>query len=637
MQLYPNGSAQARPDGRRVLPNYAAAPVRKAVILAAGIGDRLRPFTNTHPKCLVKVDGVPILENALHRLSEVGTKEVVIVVGHFGDMIKERFGHEFAGMSVSYVESEDFRTTNNIYSLWLARSHLTEDVLLLEADVFFERAVLDRLLSSGPGNLAIVSQYESWMSGTVVSLDEDSRIAALFDSHHQGAGFDYSKVFKTANLYLFRGDFLSRYFVPHLEAYVASGDVNEYYESVLHTLGHRGKNQLSGVVCDDLKWYEIDDESDRLAAEYLFQSPAERYEHVSTQHGGYWRFGFTDHAYLYNPYYPPPTLFTHFENHLRDLVLNYPVGHEVVARLVGTLIDQPLDRIVVGNGASELIKIIAGRFPGKIICPVPSFNEYENACSDGDFIPFPLDSPSFELDVDAFAAAALAGDARVAVVLNPNNPTGLTVQKEDLLRLAKTLDQADCKLIVDESFLDFAADRDQLTVEGCLEDMPNLAVLKSLSKSFGIGGLRLGYLVTADEGLREFVRSELHIWNINSFAESFLRLAPRYHRQFKQSCVRVTADCEGLRSGLAAIPGMEPYKSEANFVLCRLPADSPSSPEVAERLFTEYNIFVKHCAGKAMPEGDRYLRIASRTGPDNAVFVASLAAILGHAMDEATR
>lgn len=628
MQVHPSNPALARPGSRQEVPEQRASPVRKAVILAAGIGDRLRPFTDANPKCLVMVAGVPILENALDRLSEVGTKDIVIVVGHFGDMIKDRFGHDYAGMELTYVESEDFRTTNNIYSLWLARSHLTEDVLLLEADVFFERAVLDRLLSSGPGNLAAVSQHQSWMSGTVVSLNEDNRIAALFDSHHQGADFDYSKVFKTANLYLFRGDFLSRYFVPHLEAYVASGDVDEYYESVLHTLGHRGKNQLNGVVCDDLKWYEIDDESDRLDAEYLFQSPAERYEHVSTQYGGYWRFGFTDHAYLYNPYYPPPTLFTHFRNHLRDLVLNYPVGQEVVARLVGTLIDQPMERIVVGNGASELIKIISGRFPGRMICPVPSFNEYENACNEGDFIPFALDDPSFELDVDAFAEAAIAGQARVAVVVSPNNPTGLTVPKEDLLRLAKSLEAADCKLIVDESFIDFATKRNELSVEGCLEQAPNLAVLKSLSKSFGIGGLRLGYLVTADDELREFIQSELHIWNINGFAESFLRLAPRYHRQFKQSCVRVASDCDGLYEGLRQIPGMHPYKSDANFVLCRLPPDAPSSPEIAERMFIEYDIFVKHCAGKAMPDGDRYLRIASRTGPDNNAFVTGLARIL---------
>jgi threonine-phosphate decarboxylase len=149
-----------------------------------------------------------------------------------------------------------------------------------------------------------------------------------------------------------------------------------------------------------------------------------------------------------------------------------------------------------------------------------------------------------------------------------------------------------------------------------------------LSNSFGIGGLRLGYLVTADDELREFIQSELHIWNINGFAESFLRLAPRHHRQFKQSCVRVASDCDGLYEGLRQIPGMHPYKSEANFVLCRLPPEAASSPEIAERMFIEYDIFVKHCAGKAMPDGDRYLRIASRTAPDNNAFVTGLARIL---------
>jgi len=125
MQVYPSKPALARSGSWQEVPEQRASTVRKAVILAAGIGDRLRPFTDTHPKCLVIVAGVPILENALRRLSEVRTKDVVIVVGHFGDMIKDRFGHDYAGMELTYVESEDFRTTNNIYSLWLARSHLT--------------------------------------------------------------------------------------------------------------------------------------------------------------------------------------------------------------------------------------------------------------------------------------------------------------------------------------------------------------------------------------------------------------------------------------------------------------------------------------------------------------------------------
>jgi histidinol-phosphate/aromatic aminotransferase/cobyric acid decarboxylase-like protein/CTP:phosphocholine cytidylyltransferase-like protein len=605
-------------------PTQRATPVRSAVILAAGVGDRLRPFTDTTPKCLVEVGGVPILDNTLTHLAALGTTHVALVVGHHKEIIIERYEHEHLGMSVEYVVSEDYAKTNNIFSLWLAREHLTQDVLLLEADVFFERAVLERLLSQGEGNFAIVSRHQSWMSGTVVSVDALGRVQATIDSQGQEEGFDYSKVYKTANIYLFRKDFLNRYFLPQLQAYITSRDYDEYYESILITLGHRGKNNLTAVDCDDLKWYEIDDESDRLTAEYLFVSAEQRYEHVKGQHGGYWRFGFIDHAYLYNPYYPPKTVFIQFQNHLSDLVLNYPPGQEVVARLVGTLIDQPPSRVVVGNGASELIKIISGRLSGRITCPVPSFNEYEDAASKGAFIPFELPAPSFELNVDAFAKCAAANQAEVAVVVTPNNPTSLAVPRADLLRLAKQLETVDCMLVVDESFIDFAADSQELSVERWIDRVPNLAVLKSLSKSFGVGGLRLGYLVTANEEFADIVRRELHIWNINGFGESFLRQAPRHRKAFKRSCAQVHENAVKLYEELAKIPGVTGYAPEANFVMCRLSADGPSGPDVTKRLFVDHNMLIKHCAGKHMPDADRYLRIASKTGAENAALVDAM-------------
>ena len=605
-------------------PSGRPERIRKAVILAAGVGDRLRPFTDEFPKALAEVGGVPILDNSLSHLAAVGTEEITIVVGHHKEAIIERYGSSYLGMSMTYVVSEDYEKTNNIYSLWLARGHLAQDVLLLEADVFFERAVLERLLSQGSGNLAVVSRHQSWMSGTVVSVDASGRVQATIVAQNQERGFDYSKVFKTANIYLFRQDFLKRYFLPQLEAYITSKDYDEYYESILITLGHRGKNSLIAVNCDDLKWYEIDDESDRLAAQYLFGSPQERYENIKTQHGSYWRFGFVDHAYLYNPYYPPQTVFIEFEEHLRDLVRNYPAGQDVVARLVATLIDQLPSRVVVGNGASELIRIISSHLPGRIACPVPSFNEYENAARTGTFVPFELPSPSFELDVDVFAERVIASAAKVAIVVTPNNPTSLAVPRNDVLRLASKLETADCMLVVDESFVDFTDDYQALSVERWVDRVPNLAVLKSLSKSFGIGGLRLGYLLTANESFASAVRAELHIWNINGFAESFLRQAPRHRKEFRRSCALVRDHCQELYHGLNELPGMTAHRPQANFVMCRLSASGASAPDVAERLFVEHNILVKHCAGKHMADGDRYLRIASKTRPENQALVESV-------------
>jgi histidinol-phosphate/aromatic aminotransferase/cobyric acid decarboxylase-like protein/choline kinase len=575
------------------------------------------------------VNGIPILVNALTHLNDVGLSEVIIVVGHHKEKIYESIGNTFKSLNISYIESADYATTNNIYSLWLARNHLDEDIFLLEADVFFERALLERMLSHENQSLAAVSRHQSWMSGTVVSVDSSNNIHALMDARTQGPDFDYSNTFKTVNIYLFRGDFLRRYFVPHLEAYIASDEVDEYYEVILHAMALRGRYNLRAVVCDDLDWYEIDDESDRAAAEYMFSPQERRYDYISRQHGGYWRYDFVDHAYLYNLYYPPESLFTHFRSHVRDLVLNYPVAQTPLARMVGTLINQPDERIVVANGAAELIRIMGGLVNRCLIIPVPSFNEYEEVTPPGKLVQFPLDFPSFQVDVDAFADKAAASEASLAVIVTPNNPTSLSVPKADLCRLAAKLARHDCILVVDESFIDFCIDSDEATMSSELDAYPNLVILKSMSKAFGIGGLRLGYMLTANSDLAEEVRARVPIWNVNAFAESFLRLAPRYRREFSNSCDMVRRDRDDLHQRLSSIEGMISYEPAANFVFCRLPDWAASAPDVARQLFVEHNILVKHCAGKTMPDADRYLRVASRTISENARLVEALATLVG--------
>ena len=375
-------------------------PVRKAIILAAGAGRRMGPFTDHDPKCLAPVNGVPILVNALNHLADVGMQETVIVVGHLKEKIYDMIGSSFKGMTVSYIESDRYETTNNIYSLWLAREHLTEDIVLLEADVFFERLLLDRLLSHEKENVAAVASHQSWMAGTVVSLDKEGNVQALLETRYQGPGFDYSKVFKTLNIYLLRSDYLRECFVTHLDAFISAGDVNQFYEVILHTMTYGQRHCMAASLCDDIKWFEIDDENDRVTAQYLFASPEKRYEVVSNQHGGYWRYGFVDHTYLYNLYFPPEGVYAHMRDHVHDLMESYPVGQDALASLVGHFINQPAQQIVVGNGAAELIKIISGHLCNQMIIPMPSFNEYANAAHDGKVTGFAIKPPSFQLDVE---------------------------------------------------------------------------------------------------------------------------------------------------------------------------------------------------------------------------------------------
>lgn len=605
-----------------------SSPVRKAVILAAGIGRRLGSYTEHTPKCLVPINGVPILFNTLTHLSGVGVEETVIVVGHLKEKIYEAVGDLFKGMKITYIESERYATTNNIYSLWLAREHLTEDIILLEADVFFEKALLNELLSNGNKCVAAVAQHQSWMSGTVVSLHRDGSIKSLMESRHQGPEFDYSNVFKTINIYLFNRNYLRDQFLPRLEAFINAGDVNVYYETILREINGNQEFKMSTLLCDDIKWFEIDDESDRKTAEFIFASPEERYEIVDSEHGSYWRFGFIDHTYLYNLYFPPKEVLTYMQTQVHKLIESYPSGQDTLAGLVGLAINQPANRIVVGNGASEIIKIISGHLYNHIIIPEPSFNEYANAAPKGKVTGFALEPPSFQLDVDEFAAEAKRCKADVAVVVTPNNPTSLKVPKADLLRLAEKLTEQDCLFIVDESFIDFVEDRNGSTIEQELARYDNMAIIKSMSKAYGICGLRLGYLLTANQELAEAVRKEVPIWNVNGFAEAFLRLLPRYNKEFVESCREVMSDRDYLYENLSSIPGLTTYKPDANFVFCRLPNDTISGPEVTKQLFIEYNTYIKHCAGKPLAESDKYLRIASRTKPENDKLVEALRSII---------
>jgi threonine-phosphate decarboxylase len=362
--------------------------------------------------------------------------------------------------------------------------------------------------------------------------------------------------------------------------------------------------------------------------QYNYETQTQKYEFISGQHGGYYRHDFIDHAYLYNLYFPPEAVFTNFKDKIHDIVLNYPVAQDALASLIGSLIHQPPERIVVGNGAAELIKIVSGHIARKLIVPVPSFNEYANAAPQGRAVEYALEFPSFHLDVDKFASAAISVEADVAVVVTPNNPTSMVVPVSDLVRLAQKLEKHDCMLIVDESFIDFVQNPDQTTLEHEIERYPNIAIFKSMSKAYGICGLRIGYMLTANSAFAEAVRKGVHIWNINGFAEEFLRLLPDYRQEFIDSCKQVREDRDNLYENLCAVHGLTVYKPDANFIFCRLPDHAKSAPIVTRSLFIEHNMYIKHCQGKTLPDSDRYIRIASRTQTENRKLVAALVDII---------
>ena len=362
--------------------------------------------------------------------------------------------------------------------------------------------------------------------------------------------------------------------------------------------------------------------------ESKYKTQEEKYQYIAKQHGGYYRHNFTDHAYLYNLYFPPKKVFSHLKDKIHNLVLNYPMAQNALAELIGDIIRQPAEKIIVGNGAAEIIKILSGSLAKKLIVPVPSFNEYANAAPEGRAVEFPLEFPSFRLNVDKFADEAIKVDADMAVVVTPNNPTSMLVPKADLIRLAEKLKSSNCMLIIDESFLDFADNKEQISLEQDIDKYPNMAIIKSMSKAYGICGLRIGYMLTANEGFAKAVRNGIPIWNINGFAEEFLRILPRYKQEFEDSCKKVKVDRDVFYKKLCAIKGMTVFKPDANYIYCRLPDEALSGPEVTKRLFIEHNIYIKDSAGKTQPDADRYIRIASRTQVENNTLIDALMGVM---------
>ena len=363
-------------------------------------------------------------------------------------------------------------------------------------------------------------------------------------------------------------------------------------------------------------------------AQFNYKTQLEKYEFISKQHGGYYRHNFIDHAYLYNLYFPPKAVFTILKEKIHDIVLNYPMAQNALAELIGNIINQPAERIVVGNGAAEIIKILSGHLAKKLIVPVPSFNEYANAAPEGHVVEYPLEFPSFQLDVDKFAAEAINVRADMAVVVTPNNPTSMLVPKAELIRLVQKLEKHNCMLIIDESFLDFAEDKDKISLEKEIQNYPNMAILKSMSKAYGICGLRIGYILTANSAFADSVREGIHIWNINGFAEEFLRILPAYKQEFIDSCKKVRADRDNFYKKLCAIHDMTVFKPDANFIFCRLPENALSGTEVTKRLFIKHNMYIKDSHGKTQPDADRYIRIASRTRIENSKLVDALVDVI---------
>jgi choline kinase len=240
-----------------------ATNVKTALLLAAGAGTRLQPLTLDAPKCLTEVGGVPILKRLVDNLRAQGFRRLVVVIGHLGDCIKEFLQQHAGDMQVDYVINPDYRTTNNIYSLWLARKQIREPFLMVENDLVFETWMLDAMLQ--PDKMAI-SKILPWMNGTTVELGPERRVAAF---RMGGEICNDARQYKTVNIYSFSLSSWSR-IEERLSRYISEGRLGEYYEVVFAEMVADATLSFDSVFFDEDRWYEIDTNVDLREAENLF-------------------------------------------------------------------------------------------------------------------------------------------------------------------------------------------------------------------------------------------------------------------------------------------------------------------------------------------------------------------------------
>lgn len=596
----------------------------QAIILAAGMGKRLKELTQNNTKCMVRINGVTLIERMLNQLNKYHLSRIVVVVGYKGQELIDYIDTLQIQTPIIFIDNPIYYKTNNIYSLALAKNYLCqEDTLLLESDLICEDSVIDTLLEDPRHTLALVDKYESWMDGTCVKLGEDDSIEAFVP----GKKFKFDEIseyYKTVNIYKFSKQFSITHYVPFLDAYSKALGNNEYYEQVLRVITMLDDPKIHAKRLTGQLWYEIDDIQDLDIASSMFASdPDKKVSLVQERYGGYWRYpNLIDFCYLVNPYFPPQKLIDEIMASFKSLLTQYPSGMCVNSLLAAKNFSVHQENIVVGNGAAELIKSLMGQLSGKTGFVRPTFEEYPNRCAKDMDIFFVPNNTNFSYTAQDLIEFFEDKEIQNLVIINPDNPSGNYIPKTDILKLIDWAGKKGVQLIIDESFIDFADEENSTIIEqSILNTNEHLYVMRSISKSYGVPGLRLGVLASGNTRLIAELKKDVAIWNINSFGEFYMQIEEKYKDDYVCSLAAIRAERTRLQTELSQIHGIRVIPSQANYVMVEL-ISGITALELTKKLLLKYNLFVKDLSEKI--SCGQYLRLAVRNTEDNNKLLAAL-------------
>ena len=601
----------------------------QAIILAAGMGKRLGEYTKNNTKCMVKVNGTTLIDRVLKQLSGLKLNRIIIVVGYEGEKLMSHIGTEYMGQRIEYINNPIYDKTNNIYSLALAKDKMQEDdTILLESDLIFDDSIFQLITETTYPNVALVARYEAWMDGTMVQIDDEHNIVNFVPK--EAFRYDQSDTYyKTVNIYKLSKEFSTHKYVPFLEAYIKAVGNNEYYENVLRILSFLDNKGLKALPINDAKWYEIDDKQDLDIAEALFADEESHASNIHGRYGGFWRFpNMLDFCYLVNPFFPSQRMLDEMNANFHTLLTEYPSGMRVNTLLASKCWKVKEDYILPGNGAAELIKILMNNLHGTLGIIRPSFEEYPNRYN-GKIETFIPQNRDFRYNANDIINYFSSHKTNNLLLINPDNPSGNFLPKEEVIKVAEWCKAKNIRLIVDESFVDFshAYDNASLLHDQILEDFPTMVVVKSISKSYGVPGLRLGIMASADTSLICEAKKEVSIWNINSFAEFFMQIFTKYEKDYHKACKNFQEERTSFIKSLNTIPLLHLMPTEANFVFCEV-LKPFTSKVLTNILLKDHNILISACAAKKGLEKGNYIRIAVRNHDDNEKLINALRKIM---------
>lgn len=597
----------------------------QALMLAAGMGKRLGKYTQDNTKCMVEIAGEKLLDRAIEAVQYAGIKKFILVVGYKAQNVINYVQEKYSDSDIEFVfiDNKDYANSNNIYSFYMAKEYLEkDDTILLESDLIYDKSLIKQMVNNENKNLVAVASYKSWMDGTVVTCDENDNICQFIEKIDMDLNTP-ELYFKTVNVYKFSVDFLKNVYLPFLEAYMKAYGLNSYYETVLKVISHSTKSGLKAFYMNDLPWYEIDDAQDLDIATVMFSKGKAKYDAVISKFGGYWRYErMLDYCYLVNPYFPPKRMFEKLNKEYSTLLTEYPSGLSIqnlnAERMFG--VDQ--DKLIVGNGAAELINVFGRQCEGDVAVALPTFNEYVRCFDKANLIK--IDNSQNEYKHDLAQLKEMATKVNYLCLVNPDNPSGFMLSKAEMLELLDVAKTHKTIVLFDESFIDFAIKekRYSLLDDEILNTYDNLVVIKSISKSYGVPALRLGIMATANVELRKKIISLMPVWNINSFAEYFLQIFNLFEKDYFTACDKIAQERTRMTSEINKIVGVHAFDSAANFIMIDL--GKVNSYEFCVDILDKYNILIKDLSTKNYFNGKNYIRIAVRNKEQNSILINAI-------------